>query len=169
MAKKAANRKSDNEHKALGTYRPDRHAQLSPKLEGKPLGKTAKPPAYFRLLPEEIEIWKQIVKLLVAHKLASELDKDAIALYARSLYQWIDYSADVERNGIYIASERGTKANPAATFMHQAWIRCQAFQKQFGLNRLARESLEDTGWNLDRFGPGPQGIYRPPVQSRMRG
>lgn len=169
MAKKAANRKPDQEHQALGTYRADRHAQLSPKLKGKPLKRTAKPPAHFHLIPEEVEIWKSIVKLLVTHKLATELDIDAIASYARSLYQWIDYSRDVETNGIYIASERGTKANPAATFMHQAWIRCQTFQKQFGLNHLAREALEDTGWETDKKSAGSPRIYQPAVQSRRRG
>lgn len=164
---KAHNKKSTAQHVAAGTYRSDRHADLSPRLRGKPLTKAAKPPVYFKLNAEEKKIWAKVVELLVAHKLATQLDLDSIAQYARSLYQWIEYSNDVETNGIYIASERGTKSNPAATFMHQAWIRCQQFQKLFGLNALSRESLEHTGWDAGDTGPG-LGIYRPNVQTRPR-
>jgi P27 family predicted phage terminase small subunit len=168
MAKIPPNKKSTTEHKALGTYRADRHSKLTPKLKGKPLLKTAKAPKYFTLNEHELAIWKKVVELLVEHNLATELDIDAIAQYTRSLWQWIDFSSDVENNGVYIASERGVKSNPAGNFMHQAWVRCQMFQKQFGLNALSREALEDTGWNI---GPdsnlGPR-IYTPTVQARKR-
>jgi P27 family predicted phage terminase small subunit len=168
MAKTPHNKKSSAEHKALGTYRADRHAKLTPKLKGKPLPKTAKPPVYFKFEKAEQAIWKKVVDLLVAHKLATELDTDAIAQYTRSLYQWITYSDDVQRNGTYIESARGVKSNPAANFMHQAWVRCQMFQKQFGLNALAREALEDTGWDVSGHeGTGPR-LYTPTVQARKR-
>jgi P27 family predicted phage terminase small subunit len=165
---KAHNRKSSAEHKAVGTYRADRHAKLTPKLKGKPLLKNAKPPAYFQFEKEELEIWKKVIELLVTHKLATHLDIDAIAQYSRSLFQWITYSTDVQNNGTYIESARGVKSNPAANFMHQAWVRCQMFQKQFGLNALAREALEDTGWDAGTDnGTGPR-LYTPTVQARKR-
>ena len=104
----------------------------------------------------------------MTHKLATHLDIDAIAQYSRSLFQWITYSNDVQVNGTYIESARGVKSNPAANFMHQAWVRCQQFQKQFGLNALARESLEDTGWNLTESGEGGPRLYMPIVQARKR-
>jgi P27 family predicted phage terminase small subunit len=165
---KANNRKSTAEHKAMGTYRADRHSKLTPKLKGKPLLKNAKPPAYFQFEKEETAIWKKVVELLVTHKLATHLDIDAIAQYSRSLFQWITYSNDVQVNGTYIESARGVKSNPAANFMHQAWVRCQMFQKQFGLNALARESLEDTGWNLTGSGEDGPRLYMPVVQARKR-
>lgn len=168
MTKAPPNKKSSAEHKALGTYRADRHSKLTPKLKGKPLAKSAKAPTYFSLNENELAIWKKVVALLVEHKLATELDLDAIAQYTRSLWQWIDFSNDVENNGVYIASERGVKSNPAGNFMHQAWVRCQMFQKQFGLNALSREALEDTGWNMGTATADGPRIYTPTVQARKR-
>jgi P27 family predicted phage terminase small subunit len=123
--------KSEAEHKATGTFRPDRHGSRLKASESEIL----KPPAHFNKV--QIAKWNEVVNHLRQFDILSDQDADSIATYVESVLIQRDAFLLMQREGFL----DGEKTHPAFRVYRDMEAVIKPLREQFGFTPRARQSI----------------------------
>lgn len=144
--------KSNEHHKAKGTYRPCRHSAAPQEV----LKSLPSPPAW---LSDRIakDAWKQFGNDLVTAKILTRLDLGALASLCEAWSSWRSALATIAKEGQTFDSESGEpRKHPAVTIAEKSHATILAIQDKLGLTPSSRQRLRvepsgDGHDELDKF------------------
>jgi P27 family predicted phage terminase small subunit len=135
---KGRKRLPEEELKARGTKRPDRHGN---RLEAEPLDTL--PPAPSGLTKEGKAVWVETCQKLIALKILSDQDRDVIEQYCIAVVTARKAARDIEENGYSLENDKGGRyTNPALAALKQSWATMLSISDRFGFSPYARQKLK---------------------------
>lgn len=123
--------KPESQHKADGTYRPDRHGSRLKATESANL----KPPAHFN--KQQIAKWNEVVEHLRQFEILADQDSDSIATYVESVLIQRDAFLMMQKEGFL----DGEKTHPAFRVYRDMEAVIKPLREQFGFTPRARQSI----------------------------
>jgi P27 family predicted phage terminase small subunit len=135
---KGRKRLPEEELKARGTKRPDRHDN---RLEAEPLDQIPPPPS--GLTKEGKAVWVDTCQKLIALKILSDQDRDVIEQYCIAVVTARKAARDIEENGYSLENDKGGRyTNPALAALKQSWATMLSISDRFGFSPYARQKLK---------------------------
>ena len=99
-----------------------------------------KPPAW--LDSEAVEEWRYAVAHLGGHKILTEADRTALAMYAEAVADYVSMRKVVKDEGYTIKTDKGNLIqHPALGAMGRAWDRATKLAREFGMTPSSRAGL----------------------------
>lgn len=123
--------KPESQHKADGTYRPDRHGSRLKATESANL----KPPSHFT--KDQIQKWNEVVNHLRQFEILADQDSDSIATYVESVLIQRDAFLMMQKEGFL----DGEKTHPAFRVYRDMEAVIKPLREQFGFTPRARQSI----------------------------
>jgi P27 family predicted phage terminase small subunit len=124
---------------ALRVLHGDRPSRINRR---EPMPRQGKPVAPRWLTPEARTIFRKTLRELLAMRVATAADANALGLYAMALAEYVAASAIVARDGLVIKGrDGGPVANPAARIARDRWSMVARMGAEFGLSPSSRVSL----------------------------
>jgi len=131
----------ESRKRVTGTYRPDR-AKRRPGLDGL----TAAPAAPEYLTAAAKAEWDRLAPLIAGMRTLTAADAPALELLSQTLATAAQAQAEVERDGLTVASVNGgMRAHPAVKILEQARAQATRLLIEFGLTPRARGHVEPVG------------------------
>ena|ERR1022692_4558494 len=151
-------RKSLQEHKIQGTYRPERHGlNVRTSLTGALTSITA-PKFLSKVARQE---WNRVCPLLAEQGILADIDQSLLASYCQMYAHWRSSEDDIAKNGLVITVESQTRTgrtskpvqNPAvrnSIQFHRSMVQTAV---KFGINPLDRPRIEIPSDDIDETDP----------------
>ena len=114
-----------------------RGVKPKPKPQANPT--TPRPPR--GMCSEATKEYKRIVAILEPHRILTDADLQALAIYATSVAQYWRAEEDINANGLVIETNGRAVKNPAITVQTQCWERIRPLIAEFGMTPSARARL----------------------------
>lgn len=130
---------------------------------GEPTPTVKKPTCPAHLVGEARKEWNRMVKLLMALKLLTEIDRAALAGYCQAWARWIEAEKKIADDGMTIETDKGNLIqSPYVGIANQSMKQMRAFLIEFGMTPSSRSRVSvvptaDAGDPYEQFRRGKGG------------
>lgn len=129
---------------------------------GEPTPTVKKPTCPAHLVGEARKEWNRMVKLLMALKLLTEIDRAALAGYCQAWARWIEAEKKIADDGMTIETDKGNLIqSPYVGIANQSMKQMRAFLIEFGMTPSSRSRVSvptaDAGDPYEQFRRGKSG------------
>jgi P27 family predicted phage terminase small subunit len=135
---KGRKRLPEEELKARGTKRPDRHDN---RLEAEPLDELPATPEGFTAATKRV--WVATCRKLLTLKILSDQDTDLIEQYCIAVITSRAAARDIEEHGFFLTNDKGNRyTNPSVAALKQSQAVIVQIADRFGFSPYARQKLK---------------------------
>jgi P27 family predicted phage terminase small subunit len=128
----------DEELKARGTKRPDRHDN---RLEAEALEEMPTAPA--ELTAATKRVWRDTCRKLLTLKILTDQDTDLIEQYCIAVVTARAAARDIEEHGFFMVNDKGNRyTNPSVAALKQSQAVIVQIADRFGFSPYARQKLK---------------------------
>jgi len=133
-----------------------------PLAKGEPAPAMKKPTCPAHLVGEARKEWNRMVKLLLALRLLTEIDRAALAGYCQAWARWIEAEEKIRTDGMTIETDKGNLIqSPYVGIANQSMKQMRAFLIEFGMTPSSRSRVSvptaDAGDPYEQFRRGKGG------------